>query len=199
MNASARRLTVLVVLALLLLASASCGRKTDPLIPASPRPEAVNDIKVEVRDAVAFLSWPVPSKNIEGKEMKSTEIVGFLIFRSEGERDKKRPRYRQVAEIELSNPAPATVRGGRVSWTDSTLRYDQVYSYRIRVISARGGMSSWSEEVRVAPLLSLAAPKKLVAEPGDGSNQLAWDAVITRADGSAYTGFVGYNVYRGTD
>ena len=59
-------------------------------------------------------------------------------------------------------------------------------------------MSQPSEEVRVAPLLSLAAPKMLSAIGGDSHIVLAWDQVTTRADGSRYDGFVGYNVYRGT-
>jgi fibronectin type 3 domain-containing protein len=39
----------------------------------------------------------------------------------------------------------------------------------------------------------------LSAEGGDSYNLLAWDPVTTRADGSKYEGFVGYNVYRGTE
>ena len=115
-----------------------CGRKTDPLTPASPRSETVKDVKIVARDAVAFLSWPIPTKNIEGKDMNPGEIAGFRIFRAEVERDKKKPRYKQVAEIDLANPAPAEVRNGRVYWSDDRLRYGMVYSYRIRAVSGQG-------------------------------------------------------------
>lgn len=190
----------LVCLALVCLALvASCGRKTDPLTPPSPRSEAVKDVQAIVRDAVAFLSWPIPTKNVEGRDMGPAEILGFRVFRAEIERDRKRARYRLVAEISLSKPAPAEVRDGRVFWSDPNLRYDRVYGYRIRVVTVRGGMSQFSEEVRVAPLLSLAAPKTLSATGGDGYNLLGWDLVTTRADGSKYEGFVGYNVYRGIE
>jgi hypothetical protein len=114
-------------------------------------------------------------------------------------RDRKRARYRLVAEINLSKPAPAEVRGGRVFWSDPNLRYGQVYGYRIRVVTVRGGMSQFSEEVPLAPLLSLAAPKTLSAAGGDGFNLLNWGPVTTRADGSTYEGFVGYNAYRGIE
>jgi fibronectin type 3 domain-containing protein len=191
----ARICPALICLALI----ASCGKKTTPLTPDSPRPEAVKDIKAIARDEVVFLSWPIPAKNIEGKDMNPSEVLGFHVLRAEIERDKKRARYKQVAEINLSRPAPAEVRNGRVFWSDSNLRYGHVYGYRIRAVSVRGGISQLSEEVRVAPLLSLAAPKMLSAEGGDSYNLLSWDVVTTRADGSRYEGFVGYNVYRGIE
>jgi fibronectin type 3 domain-containing protein len=190
----------LICPALICLAlAASCGRKTDPLTPPSPRPEAVKDVKAVARDDAAFLSWPVPTKNVEGKDMNLAEILGFRVFRAEVERGKKKPRYKLVGDIDLAKPAPAEVRNGRVFWSDTNLRYGQVYSYRIRALSVRGGVSQPSEEVRVAPLLSLAAPRMLNAVGGDSYNLLSWDTVTTRADGSRYEGFVGYNVYRGTE
>lgn len=200
MNIRSRRRYAFICLALIcLVQTASCGRKTDPITPPSPRPEAVKDVQAVVRDAVAFLSWPIPAKNVEGKDMNPAEILEFRVFRAESEREKKRARYRLVAEINLSKPAPAEVRNGRVFWSDRNLRYGQVYSYRIRAMGVRGWMSQPSEEVWVAPLLSLAAPKALNAVGGDSNNQLSWDRVNTRADGSTYEGFVGYNVYRGTE
>ncbi len=184
---------------LMCLAFAACGRKTVPLTPPSPRPEAVSDVKATARDAIVFLSWPIPVKNVEGKDMTRGEILGFRVFRAERGSEKKRARYKQVAEINLANPAPAEVRNNRVYWSDSNIKYGQVYGYRIRALGARGGISQLSEEVQVAPLLSLSAPKQLSAVGGDSNNLLTWDPVNTRADGSKYGGFVGYNVYRGTE
>ncbi|OGW37505.1 MAG: hypothetical protein A2010_07090 [Nitrospirae bacterium GWD2_57_9] len=198
MTAYPRRLHAAVLAALLLVAPASCGRKTDPLTPASPRPEAVKDVQAVARDRVAFLSWPIPTRNIEGKDLSAADILGFRVYRAELERDRKKARYKQIAEIDLSNPAPAEVRDGRVFWSDRTLHLGQAYSYRIRAVSARDGLSQPSDEARVTPLLSLAAPKRIAAEGGDSQITLIWDQVTTRSDGSVYTGFVGYNVYRGT-
>jgi len=48
-------------------------------------------------------------------------------------------------------------------------------------------------------LLSLAVPKGLEARANDSSIQLSWTPVTTRMDGSHYEGFVGYNLYRGTE
>lgn len=199
MNTRTRWLFTPVCLALTLTLSVSCGRKTEPLTPPSPRPEAVKGIKALVRDNVAFLSWHVPTKNVEGKDMNPAEILGFRIYRAEIGDSRKKPRYREIANITMANPAPAEVRAGTIFWSDKNLRYGQVYSYRIRATSARGGASQQSEEVRVAPLLSLAAPTNFTAVGYDSKNLLSWDLVITKSDGSQYGGFVGYNIYRGTE
>jgi fibronectin type 3 domain-containing protein len=187
-----------VSLVLVLSLAGACGRKTDPLTPDSPRPDAVKDIKVVTRDNTAFLSWAIPTKNVEGKEMNPADIAGFRVFRAELDRERKRARYRQIAEIDLANVRQAEVRDGRVYWRDQNLRYGQTYSYRIRALSARDGQSQPSDEVRATPLLSLSSPKNPRAAGGDSQNTLTWDAVTTRADGSSYQGFIGYNVYRGT-
>ena len=109
------------------------------------------------RRRVPVLAHPDQEHRRQGHE--PGEIRGFRVFRAELERDRKKARYRQVAEIDLANPEPAQVRNGRVFWSDTHVRYGQAYGYRIRAISARGGLSLPSEEVRVVPLLSLAAPK----------------------------------------
>ncbi len=194
-----RRCCAFAVMALILAFAPSCGRKTAPLTPPSPRPEIILNVRVVARDGVAFLSWPVPTRNIEGKEMNPAHILGFRIYRAELTRGRKKARYRQVAEIQMNNPAPAEIRGGRVVWSDTNLRYGQTYGYRIRTISSKGGLSAPSEQVRVVPLLSLAPPKRLEAEAGDSVVTLTWTPVVTRSDGSDYTGFVGYNVYRGNE
>jgi fibronectin type 3 domain-containing protein len=131
--------------------------------------------------------------------MAPADIQGFRIQRAEFGHDRKKARYKPYAEIDMTDPSPATIRDGMVFWSDRQLQYGQVYGYRIRAVSARGGMSAWSEEVRVAPLLSLAIPKALVAQGGDSHNLLSWEPVTTRMDGSRYDGFVGYNVYRSAE
>lgn len=199
MNAGLRRAGHAAAAVLVLALLASCGKKTDPLTPDSPRPAAVTDIKVAVRDAVAYLSWPVPAKNAEGKGMDPAEIKAFRVYRADGGRDRKRPLFRQVAEISMADPVPAEVRNGIVSWSDAGLQYGRVYVYRVRAYSIRGGVSGYSDDVRAAPLLSLSPPKNVAAEAGDTVVTLTWDAVTAKSDGSLHQGFVGYVVYRGTE
>jgi len=141
----------------------------------------------------------VPVRNVEGKSMSLADIREFRVERAVISQDQKTPRYRRHADIDMANPAPASVRNGMVYWNDGNLKYNQMYGYRVRAISVRGGISAWSPEVRIAPLLSLAIPKSLVAQGAENTVLLSWDPVVTRVDGSQYNGFVGYNVYRGTE
>lgn len=175
---------------------ASCGRKTDPLTPDSPRPAMVRDLKAVARDAFLFLSWPVPTKNVEGKSMSPADLFGFRVFRAEIEQDRKRARFHQVAEIALANPAPASVRNGAVFWSDGPLKYGRLYAYRVVALGMKGDVAPPSLEVRTVPLLSLAPPRTLKAVGGEQQVGLAWEAVSTRSDGSVFNGFIGYNIYR---
>jgi len=189
---------VAAFLVLLLMTSGACGRKTPPAVPDSPRPEGIKDIKAVNRDTIAVLTWPVPARNIEGKGMSSANIRSFRIYRAELS-ERKIARFKPYAEIDMANPSPAILRDGVVTWTDRNLQFGLVYGYRIRAVSVRGGVSPWSDIVRVAPLMSLAIPMNVIAQTGDSSVLLSWNPVTTRMDGSHYDGFVGYNIYRGIE
>ena len=190
---------VAACLLLVLTTAVACGRKTLPQVPDSPRPEVIQGIKVMTRDTAAFLSWPIPARNVEGRDIASADIRQFRIYRAEIGRDSKKGRYKLYAEINMADPSPAEVRNNRVFWSDRNLKYGQVYSYQVRAVSVRGGVSPVSDDVRAAPLLSLAVPQGLAAQANDSSIQLSWAPVTTRMDGSHYEGFVGYNLYRGTE
>ncbi len=199
MSTVTRRCCAAFLALALMTVAAACALKTDPLVPASPRPEQVHNIQAVTRDAMTFLSWPVPTRNVEGVSMRPSEIQLFRVYRAEFGRGRKKARYKLFAEIQTANPAPATIRNGVVFWSDGLVKYGYIYGYRIRAVSARGGVSSQSEEVRITPLLSPAPPPGIKALGGDGFNLITWETVTTWVDGSPYKGFVGYNVYRGTE
>jgi fibronectin type 3 domain-containing protein len=186
-------------LALVLAVVTACALKTDPLVPASPRPEQVKDVTAVTRDGIVFLSWPLPAKNVEGVSMQPADILLFRIYRAEFGHERKKARYKQYAELEMATPAQANVRNGIVFWSDSQVKYGYTYGYRIRAVSVRGGVSKESVEVQVMPLLGTAPPRGVKALSGDSFNLVTWETVTTKADGSPYDGFVGYNIYRGTE
>lgn len=190
----------LAVCFVLLTVAAACGRKTSPLVPDSPRPEMIKDIKVTTRDNTVFLSWPLPARNVEGRFLASGELGQFRVYRAEIRRDKKNARYKLIAEFDMRDPAPAEIRNNTVFWADQNLKYGQIYGYRVRATSLRGGISPLSEEVLIAPLQSLSVPKGLsVKMEHNSSIVLSWEPVTTRTDGSPYEGFIGYNIYRGAE
>ena len=128
--------------------------------------------------------------------MSPADLFGFRVFRAEIEQDRKRARFHQVAEIALASPDPASIRNNTVFWSDGPLNYGRVYAYRVVALGINGDAAPPSPEVRTAPLLSLAPPRTLKAIGGEQSVELSWEAVSTRSDGSFFSGFIGYNVYR---
>jgi uncharacterized protein len=188
-----------VAVCLLALAAASaCGRKTNPLVPDSPRPEAIKAIKAVSRGGVVYLTWQMPTRNIEGKGMNPSNVRKIFIDRAEPSQDHKKARYKRTAEIDVENLPPSLLRNNVATWADEHVRYGQTYAYRLRAASAHG-VSPWSEPVQIVPQASLAAPKGLAAARGDSNVRLTWEPVRTLLDGGPSEGFIGYNIYRGTD
>jgi fibronectin type 3 domain-containing protein len=193
------RCFIATCLILIMTVAVACGRKTSPQIPDSPRPEAVKDIKVTTRDRVVYLSWPIPARNVEGRDITPTDIQQFSVYRAEIKRERKKVKHKIYAEINMADLSPEMLRGNRIIWRDRNLQYGRSYSYRVRAISVRGGTSPQSDAVRIRPLMSLASPQGLAAQGKDSVVQLSWEPVTTQRDGSHYDGFIGYNIYRGTE
>lgn len=188
-----------VAVCLLALAAVSaCGRKTNLLVPDSPRPEAIKVVKAVSRGGVVYLTWQMPTKNIEGKNYDPSGIRKIYIDRAEPSEDHKKARYKRSAEIDVADMPPTLFRNNVATWSDGQVRYGQTYAYRLRAVSAHG-ISPWSEPVVIVPQASLAAPKGLTATKGDSNVRLTWEPVRTLMDGGPAEGFIGYNVYRGTD
>lgn len=198
MKTRPRHLAGVILLAGVLAAAPACGRKTPLLIPDSPRPAAVNGLAAAVRDNSAYLSWEVPALNVEGRPLAPGQIARFTVYRAEVTPERKKRRFREIADIGMDAPAPAEVRQGKVFWSDRDLQYGRIYAYRVRVESVRGGVSAFSPEVIAAPLMTVSRPGNPKAAAADGLVNLTWAAVTSRADGSRHDGFVGYNIYRGT-
>src|SRR5512142_87807 len=104
------RLRLSVAVCLLALAAVSaCGRKTTPLIPDSPRPEAAGNIRAVSRGAVVYLSVPLPTRNVEGKSIQPSIVRKILIDRAELGQDNRRTRYKRYAEFEVEGLPPASL------------------------------------------------------------------------------------------
>jgi hypothetical protein len=186
-------------LALALTTGAGCGRKTAPIVPDSPRPETVKDLKAVARDAVVFVSWPAPARNVEGKRLDPADIRSYRVYRADFGRERETGRYRAYAEIDAANPAPAVIRNGMVFWNDDQVKFGELYGYRVRVVSARGWTSAWSDAVRARPRPAPSNPTGVAARAEDSAALLTWETVTTWRDGGPYVGSPGYNVYRGNE
>ncbi|MGE4561116.1 MAG: hypothetical protein AB7E77_13015, partial [Desulfobulbus sp.] len=72
---------MLAAVTLVTLACAGCGYKDDPVPPQYVIPQAVTDLRAELDDQGATLSWSYPRKTITGGPVE--EIEGFKLFQAE--------------------------------------------------------------------------------------------------------------------
>jgi hypothetical protein len=186
------------LVSVLFFLEAGCGLKTPPIVPDNPKPEAVKEITATTRGPLVILSWPVPAKNVEGRELQPSGIAAFRIDRAEpGSPDSRQVRFRLYAEIKLKDGASPFVQNSVVTWIDEHAVAARQYAYRIRAIGLFDAAGPWSKELRVRPRVALAVPTHLMALAGDSEVAVSWETVTTDANGSPAPGFVGYNVYRG--
>lgn len=192
-----RRLGILLLVLLLLLASWGCGKKLAPIPPDSLVPGEVRQFTVRQDGQALRLSWLLPRVNIDNLPL--TDIQGFRILRHQ---DRLAAAagcpldLNLLAIIDLSFPQAGEVNGEAVSYRDEQLEPGQRYSYQV-VAFARGGQPGIP-----SPILSHAwdvvpqAPQSLEAQAGDRQVQLAWPTVDRLADGRSCPGQVSYNIYR---
>ena len=131
--------------------------------------------------------------------MKPADILLFRVYRAELGRDRRKTRYRPYTEIRVASPAPAVIRNSVVFWTDHRV----TYGYDVRVPDQGSKRAQRSKRLVRRSTGHAAArpavPAGVAAQGGDGYNLITWQTVTTWVDGSRYSGFVGYNVYRGTE
>jgi fibronectin type 3 domain-containing protein len=107
--------------------------------------------------------------------------------------------YEEIAAIRSLEPEPAIRRGARLVYTDRKgLTYGRRYTYVILTGDPQGRVGPPSHRVSVSFAAAPAAPENVVAEPGEGSVRLRWDAVSKLLDGSAVTEPLKYEVLRGS-
>lgn len=66
---------------ILLIATASCGRKGPPRAPELAVPETIKDLHVEAQGGGIALTWTRPTRYLDGKPLD--ELAGFVVFRKE--------------------------------------------------------------------------------------------------------------------
>lgn len=100
-----------LLLALLVLAAVSCGKRGDPRPPVPVIPQATSDLVVTQRANRVILSWSYPSMTTAGKSL--TDIRSIAVHRLveelpvfPGGRD---PRTLQPGEVELTEPQPVVL------------------------------------------------------------------------------------------
>ncbi|MCL2790152.1 MAG: hypothetical protein FWD79_05860 [Desulfobulbus sp.] len=197
MNRCGNRRSALLILALLtLLSLGGCGFKNAPVPPRHVIPVAIQDLRAELDDKGATLSWTYPKKTLTGKSVE--EIGSFLLYRAEVPADSYCPTC----------PVPydswMTVSGGILaSGEDRTatcevrgLRPGQIYFFKVRSKAGLWIESQDSNEVTFFWQTPPATPDRISAVGGDGKNVIQWQPVDAGAT-SPQPLALRYQLYRG--
>ena len=133
-----RRVRVLMLLWVLVLASAACGKKAPPRPPKPAGLAAVNDLRAEIDGGAVRLTWTLPKG--------SSGLAGFIIERSGPEKDTCRDCPRAYAEMQRL-PVASGIAGLR--HMDGNLPGKGRFWYRVIPFDVKDRKGAESNEVSV--------------------------------------------------
>jgi len=176
----------------------------------------VQDLQGAVEGSAIRLNWTLPKIRLDRsavKEIRRTEVYrriedgapdepvrpALLVFGGLFGPGPGVPGFERVADITVTEPAPAQVVGNQVMYTDAQdLAFGKRYTYVVVALDERGRPSPPSNRVVVALAAAPVAPPRVEAQPGDTQVRLSWDAPATLADGSRAPEGLVYDVFRAT-
>jgi hypothetical protein len=191
--------TVQALMVVAALAFAGCGYKDDPVPPQHVLPKAVLDLRAELDDRGATLSWSYPRETVTGGDVE--EIDGFELYRAEIPVDNHCPSCPVPYSAAIEVPGGLTVPGSSKTaiYEVRDLRPGNLYFFKVRSKSGWWRESKDSNEVSFLWQTPPATPQGLTALGGDGQNLLQWQPVTVLKDGAKATQPVRYQLYRGVD
>jgi hypothetical protein len=195
-------------LAVAMLALVACGKRGNPVPPQTRLPQSVSDLTATARDNGIELAWTLPRQRVDGSRLFDPGVA--RVYRADdagvGEPraamrvNDRIPGYREIATMQLKDPAAPEVQGSRVLYTDRRdLTFGRRYTYVVTTTDAQGRMSGPGSRASVAYIAPPEAPRELRGEPGDGEVRLAWQPPGALADGSPVAGTLAYEILRAPD
>jgi predicted small lipoprotein YifL len=186
-----RRILIIAVLALLL---AGCGRKGKLISPEALRPAPVSDLQIGQRGESFQVSWSQPTEGEGKKPIK--DLAGFHLFKREvlpPEEDCEScaDAYKSLKIVDLKYLQDVRQVGGRLFFNDSDVVTGKTYQYKLLSFQKNGTPSRDSNKARCKKLLPLAPPQlKAVSSPTGVI--LHWEGGALPANSKV----IGYNLYR---
>lgn len=176
-----KKLILAFSLGFALLALAACGKKANPVPKGLPVPLGINDLRGDVRDGVLFVSFSIPTKNMDGTPVK--DLAGFRILKSCGGCGGGFDLWKN---IRLTDKHGYTIQNNRIYTYDDELRAGFDYGYRVYPYSTKDVQGEASNIFSLRWVKPPDPPKEVRAEEGDMKITLSWDAEKSLT----------YNVYR---
>jgi hypothetical protein len=191
-------LPLFLVLLVLLLLAAACGKKSMPLSPDQVLPAPVREFKLSQEGDALVLNWLLPRVNLIGQPL--TQVQGCRVYRcdvSGVEAAAQCPtNFVLYADIDLAYPKQGEVRGEAVLFQDRELAPDRRYYYRVAAYDQDGYPGGWSPTLSHVWGWLPRPPRDLKAAAGDKVVALTWSPVTQLSNGSPARDLAGYLVYR---
>ena len=127
-----------------------------------PVPVGINDLRGDVKDGVIFISFSIPTKNMDGTPVK--DLAGFRILKSCGGCGGGFDLWKN---IHLTDKQGYTIQNNRLYTYDNDLRAGFDYGYRVYPYSTKDVQGEASNIVSLRWVKPPAPPKQVRAEEGD--------------------------------
>jgi len=160
----------------------SCGKKGNPMPKQQPVPAGIGELYGDVKDGVLFLSFGVPTKNMDGSEI--VDLAGFKVLKSCVNCGGTFEVYK---EIRLDGEKGFTIVRNRLHVYDDDLVKGYTYSYMVKPFTSKGTLGDSSKPFTIQWQDPPARPAgNVTVKQNDGRIELSW----TQEQGFSY------NVYR---
>jgi uncharacterized protein len=194
-----------LIFALLVVATAACGRKGAPVAPEVRVPIPPSALGATVVPHAVVVEWTNPGRRLDGSRLRDLAVVRVYRHDDSGIGDPRaairdRDRivgYTTLAVIDLGRPEQAAIQGDRVRYVDRAgLVAGRRYTYVVTATDALGRISAPSPRLPVTFITAPSAPATPSAEAGETEARLAWAPPGTLIDGSPLVGAVTYDLLR---
>ena len=187
-------------IALFLISSSACGKKSDPGLPMPIVPDAPSRFQAVARSEGIFILWRAPEKNVNETEL--LDLAGFRIQRASEPIEKFCPKCPkniiQLADIVYKGDRGKAPGKQQYHYLDTALDLDTVYFYQMMAYNEREHNGKATKPLIMYWGRPPAVPTGLKVERQNKLLLLSWQPVAALEDGSPLVGFGGYNIYRTT-
>ena len=124
---------LIIISVLLIMMTSGCGKKGPVKPKLAALPKAPTRVTLQQQGNLFVLGWTIPTANLDGSDAE--DLTGFRIKRLTYDATEDCPTCREpqteVAELDITYPAPGQRIGKRLYWRDLDIHLNSAYRYAI--------------------------------------------------------------------